>query len=224
MNGGMRMRARVVVALLGVLGATACSDRPPPVVEASEVTETPTVTVSPTADPDEARLVELRATDMFDEFAEHERAAKADGARLAWENFAPIVDGERVEWKNKAELWDSIAPKIRDEALLLGPEHREPLWNNRNAIPNGVAMAWNNDDTEGRGDYAEFSAAYLSSRGPAERIWAVLIARHLDGRGLVHAVMPPRDFFESDYRSASDEFTAVEAHTWAWVQSQEKFE
>lgn len=212
------MRAGVVAVLAGLLAvlAAGCAGEPrPPVVAASEVT--PSASASPSVDPDEARLAELRKTDQFDEFAEHERAAKADGARLAWENFAPIVDGKRVEWSNKAELWDSIAPKIRDEALLLGPEYRKPLWNARNAIPNGVSMVWNNEDTEGRGDYAEFTVTYLSARGAVERSWAVLVIRDTAGAGTLVDVMPAIDVVEADHADAAAATEWLRERAWAWV-------
>ena len=210
------MRARTVAALLGVGVAASGCEAGPPVVRASE-TRPP---ASPTTDPVEARLIELRATDMFDEFAEHERAAQADGARLAWENFAPIVDGERVEWTNKAELWDSIAPKIRDEALLLGPEYREPLWDTRNAIPNGISMAWNDEDTEGRGHFVEFSAAFESHEGPAERVWGYLIRRDAAGRGHLSRAMPSLTIRESDHRDAPSAIDWLRDQSWMWIFSE----
>ena len=218
------MRARTVAALLAVVVA-ACGRSPaPPSVDASEVEAGESVSSAPDPepDPDEARLAELRASDQFDEFAEHERAAKADGARLAWENFAPIVDGKRVEWTNKAELWDSIAPKIRDEALLLGPEHRKPLWNTRNAIPNGVSMAWNNEDTEGRGDFVEFSVTYESGGIAIQRYWAALIRRTDNDGGEVVAIMPSFDTREPDFADQAEEADHVAQRQWDWVVGTEK--
>lgn len=214
------MRARVVAALLtAAVLLAACGEEPaPPVVEASEVE--PTRSASPTADPDEARLAELRATDQFDEFAEHERAAQADGARLAWENFAPIVDGKRVEWTNKAELWDSIAPKIRDEALLLGPEYRKPLWDQRNAIPNSVAASWNDQDTNGRGHYFEFLVTYSTTQGAAQRIWGVLVQVSPHGAGEVVARRMPVDFPERQFGSSAQQEEVSTQLAWRWVTAQ----
>jgi len=218
----MRARLRVLLLVIVVAAPTGCRGGEPPVVRASETTPTATASVTASGDPDEARLAELRATDQFDEFAEHERAARADGARLAWENFAPIVDGERVEWTNKAELWDSIAPKIRDEALLLGPEYRKPLWNNNTAIPNTAGVPWNDAETGGRGHYAEFVATFVGRRGATERVWGFLIVTDGSGHGRVTASMPALDFREADYASAADEYDALQAHAWAWVERQER--
>ena len=209
------MRARTVAALLSVVVAACGSEPAPPVVEASEVEAT--ASPSPSVDPDEAKLAELRGTDQFDEFAEHERAAKADGARLAWENFAPIVDGKRVEWTNKAELWDSIAPKIRDEALLLGPEYRKPLWNTRNAIPNGISMAWNNEDTGGRGEFVEFSATYEAEEEARQRYWGFLVDTASDGTGQILRVMPALETRESDFPGQSEEADHVARAEWDWI-------
>lgn len=210
------MRVRTVAALLSVVAA-ACGGEPrPPVVDASEVT--PRASVSPTVDPDEARLAELRATDQFDEFAEHERAAKADGARLAWENFAPIVDGRRVEWTNKAALWDSIAPKIRDEALLLGPEYRKPLWNNSTAVANSADVQWTDRDTGGVGDYVEFISTIELGTGPVERVWGFLIERTAGG-GRITAVMPPIDLAVNQYADMADARDHLVESVWAWIES-----
>ena len=210
------MRARTVAALLSVV-VTACGSEPaPPVVEASEVQ----TTTSPSADPDEARLAELRATDAFDEFAEHQRAAKADGARLAWENFAPIVDGRRVEWTNKAELWDSIAPEIRDEALLLGPEYREPLWDNSTAVPNSAAVPWINADT-GKGDYIELLATYSAQAGPVEQVWGFLVSTDAAGNGRVVAAMPPLNFEANAFSDLAARAAELRERSWAWIESQE---
>lgn len=207
------MRAGVVLAVVLLLGGCrAGSDAGPPVVQASEPVASEIA---------EERLVALRATDQFDEFADHERAARADGARLAWENFAPIVDGERVEWTNKAELWDAIAPAIRDEALLLGPEYREPLWDNANAIPNGVSMAWNNEDTEGRGDYVQFTATYQAGDGPSRRYWGALIDTSIELHGTVRLLMPPIDTTEAQFQGEAQEAEAVAERQWVWIQQQE---
>lgn len=208
------MRAGVALAVVLLLGGcrAGSDERPAPASE-------PVASETGSEDPREARLAALRASDQFDEFAAHERAAQADGARLAWENFAPIVDGERVEWANKAELWDAIAPRIRDEALLLGPEYRKPLWDNTNAIPNGVSMAWNNEDTEGRGDYVEFSVTYEAGDKAKERVWGFLVRRD-EGVAQIVGRMPPMDFAVDDFASAADEFDAVQERTWAWIEAQ----
>jgi hypothetical protein len=216
----MRWRALVVVMAVLLGGCRAGGAGSPPVVRASE----PVASETASEDAREARLVALRATDHFDEFAAHERAAQADGARLAWENFAPIVDGERVEWTNKAELWDEIAPKIRDEALLLGPEYREPLWDNTNAIPNGVSMAWNNEDTQGRGDYVEFGATLLSGPEPSERYWGVLIRTDGEGRGVIVGHMPPLELKPSDFPDHAKAQEHLADQEWAWVVTQPKAE
>jgi hypothetical protein len=216
----------IVWALAGLLllllsactRAPEAAPSPPPSPTVTAVDESE---VAEPVDEEAARLRELRAGDQFLEFAEHERAARAPYARLAWENFAPIVDGERVEWTNKAELWDSIAPRIRDEALLLGPEYRKPLWDNTNAIPNAVAVLWNEGDTSGRGHYIEFLATYLSSRdGPIERIWGFLFAYESDGSGRVLAARPAVDMPEREYSSIAEQDHEAKRAAWAWVQLQ----
>lgn len=209
------MRAGVALAVVLLLGGcrAGSDERPAPASE-------PVASETGSEDPREARLAALRASDQFDEFAAHERAAQADGARLAWENFAPIVDGERVEWANKAELWDAIAPKIRDEALLLGPEYRKPLWDNTNAIPNSVAAVWNEEDTHGRGHYFEFLVTYAGPGKPAERIWGFLIRRGTDGSGQLLASRPSQDFRESEFESIAEQDEAATAAAWTWVEAQ----
>ena len=174
----------------------------------------------PGSDAASEHLARLRTSDYFDEFAEHKWAAKADGARLAWENFAPIVDGKRVEWSNKAELWDSIAPKIRDEALLLGPEYRKPMWNATRAVPNAVAMAWSDARTNGRGQYVEFSATYSGMVGPAERFWGFLIETREGQLGAVVSTLPPFDLAEADFPDLISQTDELQARTWAWIEKQ----
>jgi hypothetical protein len=203
--------AVVMAVLLGGCRA-AGPEEPPPVVPGSEPAASETA--------EDARLAALRATDQFDEFAEHERAARADGARLAWENFAPIVDGERVEWGNKAELWDAIAPKIRDEALLLGPEYRQPLWDNTNAIPNGSAVAWNDQETEGRGNFVEFGVTAITESGPVQRYWGALISTDSAGHGTLLAEMPSVDLAESEFESEAQAQDALADRQWTWVVAQ----
>lgn len=209
------MRAGVALAVMLLLGGCRAGsvERPAP---ASEPVASETVS----EDARETRLVALRASDQFDEFAPHERAAQADGARLAWENFAPIVDGERVEWANKAELWDAIAPKIRDEALLLGPEYRKPLWDNTNAIPNGSAVAWNDQETEGRGDFVEFGVTAITEAGPVQRYWGALIWTDSAGHGTLLAQMPSVDLAESDFESEAEAQDSLADRQWTWVVAQ----
>lgn len=170
---------------------------------------------APSVDP----MAVLRASDDFLEFAGHERAPEARFARLAYENFAPRVDGQRVEWRNKDALWDSLALPIRDELLQLGPEYRQPLWDNNNARPNGVSMAWTDESTGGRGDYAEFVGTYLAESGPRQRYWGYLM-RTVNGRGMVVARMTPLEIAESDYANGIDAFERLQEVTWEWIQRQ----
>lgn len=194
----------------------------PPQGDAPERPLQPTATAAPDAAGGAALpgedLAALRASDDFLEFAEHERAATARFARLAYDNFSPIEGGERVDWTNKDELWDGIAPAIRDEVLLLGPEYRRPLWDDVNARPTTVSMAWNDEDTGGRGHFVEFRATYSSARGPVERYWGVLIAT-VTGAGVVVGRMEPFEVAEAEFPDMDSAFAYVQEETWAWVQS-----
>lgn len=212
-RGWVLTAAALMAALIALTGCRGV------VRDAATLPTTPATEV-PTTGPDIDRLTGLRAGDDFDEFAEHQRAAKADGARLAWENFAPIVDDKRVEWSNKAELWDSIVPKIRDEALLLGPEYRKPMWNARNAIPNGISMAWNNEKTAGRGHFVEFGVTYEHDGIGRERYWGFLIQRDAKGAGVVMAAMPAIEVSETDFASLHDSQEALSDEEWSWVEAQ----
>lgn len=169
--------------------------------------------------PVEDPITALRASDEFEEFAGHERAAEARFARLAYENFAPRVDGQRVEWTNKDALWDSLAIPIRDELLQLGPEYRRPLWDNSTAVPNSVAMAWSDESTGHRGSYVEFQGTYFTAGGPRVRYWGFLIGTK-SGSGWVVAEMPPLEVQERDFEDSLAAFARIEEVSWEWIVAQ----
>jgi hypothetical protein len=188
------------------------------------VTATPAS--SPSPEPTEDPLVALRAGPDFEAFAEHDRAAATEFGFLSWNKFGYYLedeDGRSVgvaEWTNKAELWDAIAPGVRDELLLLGPEYGGDLFE-RNPIFPGVNVRWSESDTEGRGEFVEFGAFYTRSDGtPMGWTRSVLIRTVEDGRGELVAVMDPveRDPAEfPDIVAMDDLLTAL---GWEWVTAQ----
>ena len=182
----------------------------------TRVSPTPTASPSPSLDP---RLIELRATDQYEELAEAPRAALAQHSRYAYENFAPRVGNETVSWPNKDDVWNQLAPAFRDEALLLGREHDLPLWHDSNAIPTGVQATWSDEMTHGRGYLFLFSVTYDAADGPRMRYRPVLVAFDKQLNGSINAEMPPFEHREADFESSIDEHDAATDNVWAWIQS-----
>jgi hypothetical protein len=198
---------------------------PTPAADAGPATPSPAATTgaatpAPPA-PEPMTLEALRATERFLELAPHDRAADAPWARFGWGLFAPQAAGETLfEWSNKAALWDELAPAFRDTCLLAGPEADRPMWDAEVLIPAGAGPAWNDDSTEGRGQFVEFSCVYDDDGAPVERFFGVLITTDVTGAGHVRALMPPFDVRESDYPDFQTSRDGVDAQLWAWVQAQ----
>lgn len=233
MFGGLGpTRTAAAVVLIGGLAAMTAwvwtgpaRPAPAPVVTAEPThgpspsappTEAPTTEPLPTED---ARLAELRLTDRFLEFAEHPRALEAPNVRYAFLAFAPKVEGEiAFEWSNKIELWNNIAPAIRDEALSLGQPPTRPMWNTDVVVPASVEMTWNTATTEGRGQVAQFNVQVedASTGEPFERVWVFLIGTAA-GAGAVASAMPPFDVHEADTSTFQASRHQIEERIWEWV-------
>jgi hypothetical protein len=219
----------------GPLAASTAGPAPsgPPtsgVASSSEPTSSPSAAArrspspSPSASPSVSdRLAELRNSDRYIGFAEAERAQQYRFAQKAgYEAFAPFgAEGKLFEWANKRQLWNQIVPDIRDEALKLGPPIEEPMWDAENVVPTGIAMRWNDKDTERRGQFVELHLRYKGKDGaPVERVYAALIVTDERRRGEVVAKMPPYEIRERD---ASDFLTSrdiVRRRSWEWITEQ----
>ncbi len=201
---------------------------PAPAPPAPEPTEDPRATTQPYAtlpsDFGTADLEALRASDAFEVFAEWDRAITVEYSQLAAGNFAPQENDEVLyEWDNVEDLWNSIAPVIRDDALLAGPEWTEPLWDNVEIVTAHVAVPWNNETTQGRGDVIRFEVVLDRANAAVLRSYVVLIATdQVEGRqiGYVNARMPAFDYREVDFASAAELRTASLDRIWEWVQAQ----
>jgi hypothetical protein len=219
-----RQRAAALAAEVAAIRAEASAAEPtvaPPPRTFPPPSATPSPSPLPTSD--EARLVELRKTDAFLEFAEYPRALDAQWLKHGYANFAPHENGEiAFEWVNKAELWNSIAPRIRDEALLLGAEASRPMWNADVLIPAGTDMTWHDQLTAGRGQFVQLSAIFEDpqTKAPVERFWAFLIRTDEDLKGQVVAAMEPFDVREGDSPDYERSRDVADERMWAWVQKQ----
>jgi hypothetical protein len=220
--------AAMVFGLLGTLVWLWWPRSTPPVV-AAEPTSTPVVTAtpepSPSPEPTEDPLIALRAGPDYEAFAEHERAQASERGFLSWGSFRYYLEDDQgrsigvADWTNKAELWDALAPGIRDELLVLGPEYREAYY--RNPIFPSVNVRWSQSDTDGRGDYLEFGAFYTRPDGnPMAWTRSVLIRTLPDGRGEVVAVMDPVERDPTDFPDivAMDDLLATLG--WDWITAQ----
>jgi hypothetical protein len=224
-----KRRLGVAAVLLGCALVTACTDgrasepdSPPTPVATPTATPTPTPTPTPLpVDEEEARLEELRASDAFLEFAEHDRAQTAQWARFAYDEFTLSSDdaGVRAEWTNKDELWDELMPPFRDECLLAGPVATRPIWDGQIMIPVGMAPRWSNKTTEGRGQFLEASCAFVD--GESEEVvelWVgFLIQTAEDSSGRVVRQLEPFDFRESQASTYAEQDEQISEHFWAWI-------
>jgi hypothetical protein len=197
---------------------------PTPVVAATTEPPEPEPEPEPerTADPEQARLDELRAGDAFEALAEHDRAATAEWARFAWDEFtlSTNAEGVREEWTNKAELWDELMPPIRDACLLAGDEARDLIWDIQLMIPVSVNPRWSDVSTEGRGDLIVVVCSLGGVGEPTrERYFAALVERDEAGAGSVARRMEPFDISEEDAetQAAADDLAGL--RLWAWVVS-----
>jgi hypothetical protein len=124
------------------------------------------------------------------------------------------------EWTNKGQLWDSLAPDFRQEALRLGDENHTPEWPGVTAIPASANVRWDNEDTMGRGEFVEFFADYVDAEGrQIERIWPVLIRTRTDGSGEISARMPPFNLVAADFANYQEQNEERGRREWAWVLS-----
>jgi hypothetical protein len=220
--------AAMVFGMLGTLVWLWWPRSTPPVVAATP-TPTPVVTAtpepSPSPEPTEDPLVALRAGPDYEAFAEHDRAAATEFGFLTWGGFTYYLENEEgrpvgvADWTNKAELWDALAPGIRDELLLLGPEYREAYY--RNPIFPDVNARWSQSVTGGLGEFLEFGAFYTRADGnPMAWTKGVLIRTLPDGRGEVVAVMPAIEHDPAEFPDIEALDTDVAAQGWAWITSQ----
>jgi hypothetical protein len=201
---------------------------PPVPAAAVVVTEDPRATTQPYATlvpgAGSEDLAALRASEAFAVFAEWDRAVTVEFSQLAAGNFAPQEhDQVLFEWDNVEDLWNSIAPVIRDDALLAGPEWTQPLWEDLQLLAGQVGTPWNNETTEGRGDVVRFQAVFNGGGFAVLRSYVVLIATdEVDGRhiGYVHARMPAFDLREQDFADGDAMDQVLFARIWDWVSAQ----
>jgi hypothetical protein len=175
------------------------------------------------ADADLAADAEGSADDdgMYLELATAERAAMARWFDLAFSQFGASGEGDLVRWQNEAELWDSFVPAIREDCRAAGPEAETPMWDNDVMIPAGVNPRWNDEATEGRGQFVELVCAYTDGDGqPVERWWGALIRTHEDGTGEVVAQSDPFDVREADYADTVARTDGIRERMWLWISEQ----
>lgn len=184
---------------------------------------TPASTAEAATDPSlDEPLEELRATEAFVVLTEHDRAQGDPAARVGYDLFAPHHDGEIVyEWANKAELWDGLVPGIRDQCLLAGAPHGEPLWDSAATADAGIDPGWSTVTTQGRGQFVDFLCRFAepTTGVGVERWWAVLIAdAELAGR--VVARMPAFDVRAEEFASLEASRETIDLRLWSWVLDQ----
>ncbi|HVL98618.1 MAG TPA: hypothetical protein VM324_04930 [Egibacteraceae bacterium] len=222
----MMIAAGVLVANVLLGREPAGEEAQPPLAETTPVDSEPGPEPEPERDPVDPVLAELRATDRFVAFAEHDRAeaAWADGeVAFGWNNFAVVHDKQVThEWTNKTELWDEVIPPIRDQLLMLGEPYTEPMWDEERPSPASIGASWPDEVTGGRGQYVEITGRYFDEeRGtPVERNWAVLIATGDDGSGELVGRMPPIELVPSQARNFRHADELVRIAAWEWVQAQ----
>lgn len=198
----------------------------PPLAEEPRPTTAPATAsaIERTGEPArDLRLPELRESDAFAAFAEHERAGQAGAASLGYDLFAPHRDGEIVfEWSNKAELWDGLVPGIRDQCLLAGAPRDQPLWDSAVTADGGIDPGWSTVTTQGRGQFVDFLCRFVEpgSGVGVERWWAALIATDAERNGRVVARMPAFDVRADEFASLHASREAIDLRLWSWVLEQ----
>jgi hypothetical protein len=232
LNRGVRhlrlLRAGVTALMISALLA-ACTDgraavepTPTPAVTVTPTaTLTPTPTPTPEVDEEQARLEELRASDAFVEYAEHDRAQTGQWARFAYDEFTLSTDdaGVRAEWTNKAELWDELMPAFRDECLLAGPVATRPIWDGQIMIPVGLAPRWSDASTSGRGQFIDAVCVFLNTEQDevVERWMGALIRTRSNGSGEVLRKSQFFDVSESSAESREERTEMVRKEFWEWI-------
>jgi hypothetical protein len=155
----------------------------------------------------------------FGQLAPADQAPSAPWADLAWEQFGMSGDGQIVRWANEDSLWNSFVPALRDDCLAAGPEATRPMWDNEVMIPAGVNPRWNDEATQGRGQFVEFVCAYDDAEGePVERWWGTLIRGTEQGE--LVAQSEPFDVRETDYPGTSERTAGIRERMWEWISSQ----
>lgn len=125
------------------------------------------------------------------------------------------------DWTNKAEIWDSLAPVLRDEVAALGEPTDDPVWPEANPNEARGQTRWSDTSTGGRGELVEFMAQFLNSEGVVvERVQAALVSTNADGSGIVVARMEPFEVEKDDYPGFLEYIDHVAETEWAWVQQQ----
>jgi hypothetical protein len=175
------------------------------------------------ADADVAADAEGSADDdgMYLELATADRAAMARWSDLAWSQFGVSGGGDLVRWQNESELWDSFVPAIREDCRAAGPQAETPMWDNDVMIPAGVHPRWNDEATEGRGQFVELVCAYTDGDGQSvERWWGTLIRTHEDGTGELVAQSEPFEVREADYPDTVARTNGIRERMWTWISEQ----
>jgi hypothetical protein len=155
------------------------------------------------------RLARLRKTDAFVEFANFDRARTAPNYERALGAFS-WYDARRdsyVGFINAKQLWNQIAPPVRDDLLLQGDEYRGPILDDR--VKGGITGSY-----ERRGERSQliaFLAPFKDADGaPMGRVNAVMIAvsdqREDDAyaRGRLLTRMKPFTVAPEDYTTNAD--------------------
>jgi hypothetical protein len=155
------------------------------------------------------RLARLRKTDAFVEFANWDRARTAPNYERAVGAFSWYDErrDSHVGFTNAKRLWNQIAPPVRDDLLLTGPEYRGPILDDR--VRGGITGSY-----ERRGEESQliaFLAPFKDVNGvPMGRVNAVLIdvsdqqGDEAYARGRLLARMKPFTVAPEDYTTNAD--------------------
>jgi hypothetical protein len=190
----------------GIAGSEATA-QPPASEPPSEMASEPRSTT--TEETRAERLARLRKTDAFVEFANWDRARAAPNYERALGAFSWYDPGRdsHVGFINAKRLWNDIAPPVRDDLLLTGPEYRGPILDDR--VRGGITGSY-----ERRGEESQliaFLAPFKDLNGvPMGRVNAVLIdvsdqqGDEAYARGRLLARMKPFTVAPEDYTTNAD--------------------
>lgn len=195
------------------------SPSPTPTVEPS-----PTATPTPTIDPEEAaRLEELRASDAFEALAEHDRASTAEWAEFGYAQFGLAGEGELVgTWSNRDALWDAVVPRFRDECLLAGEPATKPMWSGQLMIPISITARWNDEATQGRGQFVQIGCAYANPDTSRNgELWTGILVTPDASEGQLLGHTPTFALAEEDFETYEQREDYIGDRFWAWILSQE---
>ena len=165
---------------------------------------------------DEPRpIATLRTGEDYDAFADADRAQSADGGSATIGNFLSVTrrGGETVEvpFSNQAELWNQIAPSVRDDLLLAGDEFVGSAVEDVDLAPTVATVM---PQQGGKPQVMYFLGDYRTAQGEAEvRVRTFLLETDRQRTGRVVADLAPFELSPSSYSTVEELLTAVESRS-----------